>query len=99
MTVVDEVRRLIGERDLSGITQKLRQSGLEEQVSSWISKGTNLPVVGPQIEKALGNDVVAGIAAKLGITTTQAADELAQAVPEVVDEMTPDGELPSTPSL
>ena len=98
MTVVDEVRRLIGERDLSGITQKLRQSGLEEQVSSWIAKGTNLPVVGAQIEKALGNDVVAGIAAKLGITTTQAADELAQAVPEVVDEMTPDGELPSAPS-
>ena len=98
MTVVDEVKRLIGERDLSRITQKLRESGLEEQVSSWISKGTNLPVVGAQIEKALGNDVVAGIAAKLGITTSQAADELAQAVPEVVDEMTPDGELPSTPS-
>ena len=98
MTVVDEVKRLIGERDLSRITQKLRESGLEEQVSSWISKGTNLPVVGAQIEKALGNHVVAGIAAKLGITTSQAADELAQAVPEVVDEMTPDGELPSTPS-
>lgn len=37
--------------------------------------------------------MVAGIAAKLGITTSQAADELAQAVPEVVDEMTPEGEL------
>ena len=94
MTVVDEVKRLIGERDLSRITQKLRESGLDEQVSSWISKGTNLPVVGAQIEKALGNDTVAGIAAKLGITTSRAADELAQAVPEVVDEMTPDGELP-----
>ncbi len=94
MTVVDEVKRMIAERDLSSITQKLRESGLDEQVSSWISKSTNLPVVGPQIEKALGNDTVAAIAARLGITTTQAADELAQAVPEVVDEMTPDGELP-----
>ncbi|MBA3401395.1 MAG: DUF937 domain-containing protein [Actinobacteria bacterium] len=93
MSAIDEVRELIRERDLSGVTQKFRQSGLDEQVSSWISKGENLPVVGEQIEKALGNDVVAGIAAKLGITTSQAADELAQAMPEVVDEMTPEGDL------
>lgn len=94
MSVVDEVKRLIGERDLSGITQKFRESGLDKQVSSWISKGENLPVVGDQIKKALGSDVVAGIAAKLGITTSAAADELADTVPRVVDEMTPDGELP-----
>ena len=93
MSAIDEVRELIRERDLSGVTQKFRQSGLDEQVSSWIAKGENLPVVGEQIEKALGNDVVAGIAAKLGITTSQAADELAQAMPEVVDEMTPEGDL------
>lgn len=93
MSAIDEVKQLIRERDLSGVTQKFRESGLDEQVSSWISKGENLPVVGEQIKKALGNDVVAGIAAKLGITTSQAADELAQAVPEVVDDMTPEGEL------
>jgi len=94
MSAVDEVKQLIRERDLSGITQKFRESGLDKQVSSWISKGENLPVVGDQIKKALGSDVVAGIAAKLGITTSEAADELADAVPGVVDEMTPDGELP-----
>jgi len=98
MSAIDEVKQLIRDRDLSGITQKFRESGLDEQVSSWISKGENLPVVGDQIEKPLGNDVVSGIAAKLGITTSQAADEIAQAVPEVVDELTPDGELPRTAS-
>lgn len=94
MAVVDEVKQLLRERDLSGIAQKFRESGLDKQVSSWIAKGENLPVVGPQIEKALGSDVVAGIAAKLGITQAQAADELAQTMPQVVDEMTPEGELP-----
>jgi uncharacterized protein YidB (DUF937 family) len=89
-----EVKKLIEERDLSSITQKFRDSGLDEQVSSWISKGQNLPVVGDQIERALGHDTVAGIAAKLGITPDEAADEMAEAVPEVVDEMTPDGQVP-----
>jgi uncharacterized protein YidB (DUF937 family) len=95
MSATTEVRRLIEERDLSSITQKFRESGLDEQVSSWISKGQNLPVVGDQIERALGNETVANIAAKLGISQDQAADEIAEAMPEVVDEMTPEGRLPS----
>ena len=94
MSVKQEVRNLIEQRDLSSIAQKFRESGLDEQVSSWISKGQNLPVVGEQIERALGNDAVANIANKLGITQAQAKDEIAEAVPEVVDEMTPDGQIP-----
>jgi uncharacterized protein YidB (DUF937 family) len=92
---VDEVKTLIRERNLDDLMQKLRASGMEEQVSSWIAKGQNLPVVGDQIKKALGNEKVAEIARKLGVTNEQAADDLAQAVPEVVDEVTPDGEVPS----
>ena len=94
MSATTEVKKLIEERDLSSIAQKLRESGLDEQVSSWISKGQNLPVVGEQIQRALGNDVVAGIASKLGISQEQAADEVAEAMPEVVDELTPDGQIP-----
>jgi uncharacterized protein YidB (DUF937 family) len=95
MSVKTEVKKLIEERDLSAVSRKFRESGFDEQLSSWISKGQNLPVVGPQIERALGTDTVAGIASKLGITQEQAADEMAEAVPEVVDEMTPEGELPA----
>jgi uncharacterized protein YidB (DUF937 family) len=92
---VDEVKNLIHETDLDGLMQKLRESGLEKQASSWVAKGENIPVVGDQIEKALGNEKVAEIAGKLGITTEQAADDLAQTVPKVVDEVTPDGEVPT----
>jgi uncharacterized protein YidB (DUF937 family) len=95
MGAVDEVKNLIRERNLEGLTQKLRESGLEKQVSSWIAKGQNLPVVGEQITRALGNDTVAGIARKLGISTEQAADEIARELPAVVDEVTPEGELPA----
>ena len=95
MSAVDEVKKLIEERDLSSFAQKFEESGMDEQVESWISTGQNLPVVGDQITKALGNDTVRDVATKLGITEDQAADELAQAVPEVVNEMTPEGRLPS----
>jgi uncharacterized protein YidB (DUF937 family) len=92
---VDEVKNLIRERNLDGLMQKLRESGMEEHVSSWVAKGQNLPVVGEQIKKALGNEKVAEIARKLGVTNEQAADDLAHAVPDVVDKVTPDGEVPT----
>jgi uncharacterized protein YidB (DUF937 family) len=95
MSVVDEVKNLIRERNLDRLTQKLRESGLDAQVSSWIAKGQNLPVVGEQITKALGNDTIAGIAQKLGITTEQAADEIAETLPGVVDGVTPAGLNPA----
>jgi uncharacterized protein YidB (DUF937 family) len=92
-----EVKQMIEEEQgLSGFTQKFKEGGLDEQVSSWISKGQNLPVVGDEIERVFGNDKVTSIAAKLGITPDEAADELAEAVPEVVDEMTPEGQLPTS---
>jgi uncharacterized protein YidB (DUF937 family) len=96
MAATAEVKKLIQERDLSSVTQKLRDSGLDEQVSSWISKGQNLPVVGDQIERALGSDLVADLASRLGVSREQAKDELAQSVPEAVDEMTPEGKLPTS---
>lgn len=91
----DEVKDLIRERNLDGLIQKLRASGMEEQVSSWVAKGQNIPVLGEQIKKALGNEKVAEIARKLGVTNDQAADDLAQALPDVVDKVTPDGEVPT----
>jgi uncharacterized protein YidB (DUF937 family) len=95
MSVTDEVKSLIEDGKLQGLVQKFKDEGLDQQVSSWISKGENIPVAGDQIKKILGNDIVAGIAQKLGISTDEAADKLAHEVPKAVDEQTPDGSLDS----
>ena len=94
MDIMGEVTGLLDEDGVGGLAQKFRDSGLDAQVSSWISTGENLPVVGDQIRQALGNDAVAGIASKLGITEDEAADQLAKAVPAAVDQATPTGQAP-----
>ena len=96
MSVTDEVQSLIG-KNLPALAQKFRDSGLDEQVSSWISKGENLPIAGDQIKKVLGDETVAGIATKLGVAPDEAADELAEELPKAVDEQTPNGTLEETP--
>ena len=92
MSVADEAKSLTG-GDLSGLVKKFKDSGLDQQVSSWISKGENMPIVGDQIKKALGDETVAGIAAKLGIAPDEAAVKLAEELPKAVDEQTPNGTL------
>jgi hypothetical protein len=87
MSMADEAKSLIG-GNLPGLAQKFKDSGLDEQVSSWISKGENMPIVGDQIKKVLGDETVAGIATKLGIAPDDAADQLAEELPRVVDEQT-----------
>ena len=96
MDVMNEVKGLIDDGKLDGLVKKFRDTGLDEQVSSWISKGENLPVVGDQIKKALGDETVAAFASKLGIAPEQAANVLAEEVPKAVDRATPGGSLPAT---
>jgi uncharacterized protein YidB (DUF937 family) len=50
-------------------------------------------VTGEQVAQVLGDDEIAQIAAKLGVSQKQAADALAEVLPQVVDKASPDGEL------
>jgi len=95
MSVTDEAQSLI-RGNLPALAQKFKDSGLDEQVSSWISKGENMPIAGDQIKKVLGNETVAGIATKLGIAPDEAADELAEELPKAIDQQTPNGTLEET---
>lgn len=79
---------------LSGVIEKLRGAGLGNHASSWVSTGANLPVTGEQLQEALGSGELAQLASRFGLTPEQASQGLAQVLPEVVDHMTPSGEIP-----
>lgn len=78
---------------LAGLVQKISQGGLGEQVASWVSTGQNLPVSAEQIQSALGSSTVQDIAAKLGIDSNAAAGGLASLLPQVIDKLTPNGQV------
>jgi len=80
---------------LGGLLDKLRQSGLGQHADSWVGKGPNLPVTGDQLQQALGSGALSGLAAKLGIPVQQAGASMAQLLPELVNQLTPNGQLPA----
>jgi uncharacterized protein YidB (DUF937 family) len=78
---------------LAGIVAKLQESGLAEQAASWISKGENIPVSGEQISNALGENTIKELAAKFNINADTLSSQIAEHLPKVVDQMTPEGEV------
>ena len=79
---------------LAGLVQSFQQGGLAEIVNSWVSTGQNLPVSPEQVRSALGDAPLRDIAAQLGISPEQASGSLADLLPQVVDGLTPNGQLP-----
>lgn len=79
---------------LTGLVAKLQQGGIGDIVNSWVSTGQNLPVSGEQLQSALGGDMLGQIAAQLGVSPQQASGGLADLLPQVIDGLTPNGQLP-----
>ena len=80
---------------LSGLLDKFRQSGLGQHADSWVAGGPNIPVTGAQVHQALGSGALNDIAAKLGIPVGQAGSTMAQLLPELINQLTPNGQLPA----
>lgn len=78
---------------LQGLLAKLTQAGHDDKVKSWISTGENEPIAPAQVQSALGHDQISAIAAKLGVDQTQASQILAKFLPNMVDKLTPNGQV------
>ncbi|MFF9149672.1 YidB family protein [Streptomyces sp. NPDC014861] len=88
-----------GQNPLGGLLDMLTRSGLADQAQSWIGTGENKPVDGAQIAQALPDETLQKVAQDAGVTPQQAADEIAQSLPQAVDKLTPGGSLPQGGSL
>jgi len=83
---------------LQGVLGKLQQSGYGQQAQSWIGTGQNLPIDAGALSQIFGHGQLGQIAQQLGVSQEEAAGGLAQMLPQVVDQMTPQGQVPDNHS-
>lgn len=79
---------------LGGLVSKFQQGGLGDVVASWISTGQNLPVSADQLRGALGDDTIGQLARQTGGSQADILGQLTQMLPQVVDKLTPQGQVP-----
>ena len=80
---------------LQGMLGKFQQAGYGAQADSWVSTGQNQPISADALSQVLGHGQLAQIAQQLGMSQGQAAGGLASMFPQMVDKMTPQGEVPA----
>ena len=93
------VASMLANGGLKKVLSGLQQKGKAAEADSWVARGENRPVAGPDIRDAVGDDEITSIADKLGISKDEAATAVAAVLPDVVDQVTPSGELPPDDEL
>jgi uncharacterized protein YidB (DUF937 family) len=81
---------------IDGVLTKLKEGGLADIAATWVGNGKNAPVSSNQITDALGADTIAEIAGKFGLSPDMLSGQLAEHLPNVIDKMTPNGEVITT---
>jgi outer membrane protein OmpA-like peptidoglycan-associated protein/uncharacterized protein YidB (DUF937 family) len=83
-----------GADGFSGFIDRFRAAGLGDLADSWVSSGANTPISFEQMESAFGEDTLKGLSEKAGIDYKTTVTAAAYSLPRMVDELTPDGEIP-----
>jgi uncharacterized protein YidB (DUF937 family) len=84
---------------LGKIMSGLQAAGLEDKAKSWVSKGENQALSADEVKKVVPAEKIAEVAQKAGVSHDDAAGLIAQALPAVVDHVTPDGHIPDVAAV
>jgi uncharacterized protein YidB (DUF937 family) len=79
---------------LNDLVKQLQQSGLHEEANSWIGTGPNKTIDPNDLAKALGADQINAMMEHSGLSRDELLEGLSRHLPQVVDQLTPNGKVP-----
>ena len=84
---------------LGDLIGKLTTGGAAPQVNSWVGHGPNEPIQPGQLGGALGQNVLNELTARTGMSQQELLSQLATALPQIINHMTPNGRMPTLADL
>jgi uncharacterized protein YidB (DUF937 family) len=87
---------------LGGLTDligKLTAGGVAPQVNSWVAHGPNEPVQPGQLGSALGQNVLAELSQRTGMSQQELLNQLSTVLPQIINHITPNGRMPTLADL
>jgi uncharacterized protein YidB (DUF937 family) len=79
---------------LQGVLGRFRERGLSQQADSWVGTGQNMNISPDQLQQVFGSSTISDIATRLGVSEQEAGSEMAQVLPEIINQLTPQGQVP-----
>lgn len=84
---------------LNDLLKQLQDGGQKDAADSWVAKGENKQVDPNDLAGALGADQISTLMNQTGLSQQELMQGLSQYLPGVIDQLTPDGRLPSEDEL
>jgi uncharacterized protein YidB (DUF937 family) len=80
---------------LNDLVKQFQESGHGDVIKSWVSPGANKTIAPNALADALGADRINALVAHSGMSRQELLDGLSQELPDVIDQLTPDGRVPT----
>lgn len=80
---------------LRNLVQDMEANGHGETAQSWVGTGANRAIAPDDLANALGADAIDTLSSQTGMSRHDLLAGLSQQLPEVVNQLTPDGRLPT----
>ncbi len=78
---------------LQSMLQQFQSAGLGAHAQSWVGTGANMPISPEDLLKVFGHGQMQAWGQQLGMQPHEAASGLSSVLPEVVNQLTPDGQV------
>jgi uncharacterized protein YidB (DUF937 family) len=78
---------------LGSVIGLLKQNGMSSQAESWVSSRPNENISSDQVQQVFGASLIGKVASQLGVDKSRAGSVLAMLLPELVNQLTPEGKL------
>jgi len=80
---------------LGNIIKELQDSGHGRAAQSWVGTGPNEEIAPKDLANALGSDTLNTLSKQTGLSVDELLAGLSQHLPDLVDQLTPNGRLPT----
>lgn len=77
------------------LVQQFRGAGKADAVDSWVARGQNQEVTPGDLSKVLTEEQIAFLTERSGMSRQELLTGLSKQLPQAVDELTPEGRLPT----
>jgi uncharacterized protein YidB (DUF937 family) len=82
---------------LGDLLNSFKNAGHADEADSWVGTGPNKAIAPEHVEKAISPEVLDQLAQQTGMSRSEILERLSKDIPDAVNEMTPEGKLPSEP--
>ena len=79
---------------IGAVLQRFQNKGYSQQAASWVSTGQNEELPAQAVSDVVGTEELSRLSQQLGVSQEEVSSSMAQILPEMVNQLTPEGGVP-----